>query len=43
MEDKLKFVVRGKKEGNKFILDEITNYHIKESSNKYALLRYLKF
>jgi acyl-CoA synthetase (AMP-forming)/AMP-acid ligase II len=29
MEDKLKFVVRGKKEGNKFILDEITNYILK--------------
>ena len=26
MEDKLKFVVHGKKEGNQFILEGITNY-----------------
>ena len=26
MEDKLKFVVHGKKEGNKFVLEGITNY-----------------
>ena len=26
MEDKLKFVVHGRKEGNKFVLEEITNY-----------------
>jgi hypothetical protein len=29
MEDKFKFVVRGKKEGNNFILEEITNYILK--------------
>jgi hypothetical protein len=30
MEDnKLKFVVHGRKEGNKFILEEITNYILK--------------
>ena len=29
MEDKFKFVVRGRKDGNKFILDEITNYILK--------------
>lgn len=29
MEDKVKFVVRGRKEGNKFILEEITNYILK--------------
>jgi len=29
MEDKFKFVVRGRKEGNKFILEEITNYILK--------------
>ena len=26
MEDKFKFVVHGRKEGNKFILEDITNY-----------------
>ena len=26
MEDKLKFVVHGRKEGNRFVLEEITNY-----------------
>ncbi|MGH9982189.1 MAG: hypothetical protein ACRD6U_11635 [Nitrososphaeraceae archaeon] len=31
MEDnKLKFVVHGRKEGNKFILEEITNYILKK-------------
>ena len=29
MESKLKFVVHGRKEGNKFILEEISNYIIK--------------
>ena len=29
MEDKFKFVVRGRKDGNKFILEEITNYILK--------------
>ena len=29
MEDKLKFVVHGRKEGNKFVLEEITNYILK--------------
>ena len=29
MEDKVKFVVRGRKKGNKFILEEITNYILK--------------
>ena len=29
MEDKFKFVVRGRKEGNNFILEEITNYILK--------------
>jgi hypothetical protein len=29
MEDKFKFVVRGRKEGKKFILEEITNYILK--------------
>lgn len=29
MEDKFKVVVRGRKEGNKFILEEITNYILK--------------
>ena len=29
MEDKFKFVVRGRKEGNKFVLEEITNFILK--------------
>ena len=29
MEDKFKFVVRGRKEGDKFVLEEITNYLLK--------------
>ena len=29
MEDKFKFVVRGRKEENKFVLEEITNYILK--------------
>ena len=29
MEGKLKFVVHGRKEGNKFVLDSITNYILK--------------
>ena len=29
MEGKLKFVVHGRKEGNKFALEEITNYILK--------------
>jgi hypothetical protein len=29
MEDKFKFVVRGRKDGNKFILEEITKYILK--------------
>jgi hypothetical protein len=29
MEDKFKFVVRGRKDGNKFILEQITNYILK--------------
>ena len=29
MEDKFKFVVRGRKAGNKFILEQITNYILK--------------
>jgi hypothetical protein len=29
MKDKFKFVVRGRKEGKKFILEEITNYILK--------------
>ena len=29
MEDKLKFVVHGRKEGNKFVLEEISNYILK--------------
>ena len=29
MEDKFKFVVRGKKEGDKFILEGITNFIMK--------------
>ena len=29
MEGKLKFVVHGRKEGNKFILEEISNYILK--------------
>ena len=29
MEGKLKFVVPGRKEGNKFVLEEITNYILK--------------
>ena len=29
MEGKLKFVVHGRKEGNKFVLEEITNYIMK--------------
>ena len=29
MEDKLKFVVHGRKEGNKFVLEEITKYILK--------------
>ncbi len=29
MEGKLKFVVHGRKEGNKFVLEEITNYILK--------------
>jgi hypothetical protein len=29
MEDKFKFVVRGRKDGNKFVLEEITNYILK--------------
>jgi hypothetical protein len=30
MEGKLKFVVHGRKEGKKFVLEEITNYILKE-------------
>ena len=29
MEDKLKFVIHGRKEGNKFVLEEISNYILK--------------
>ncbi|MGI9011545.1 MAG: hypothetical protein ACR2F1_10230 [Nitrososphaeraceae archaeon] len=29
MEEKLKFVVHGRKEGNKFVLEKITNYILK--------------
>ena len=29
MESKLKFVVHGRKEGNKFVLEEISNYILK--------------
>jgi hypothetical protein len=29
MKDQLKFVVHGRKEGNKFVLDTITNYILK--------------
>ena len=29
MEGKLKFLVHGRKEGNKFVLEEITNYILK--------------
>ena len=29
MEDKLKFVVHGRKDGNKFILEDITNFIMK--------------
>ena len=29
MEDKLKFVVHGRKEGNKFVLEEISKYILK--------------
>ena len=29
MEDKFKFVVRGRKDGNKFIVQEISNYILK--------------
>ena len=29
MEGKLKFVVHGRKEGNKFVLEEISNYILK--------------
>ena len=29
MEDKFKFVVHGRKVGNKFVLEEITNYILK--------------
>ena len=29
LEEKLKFVVHGRKEGNKFVLEEITNYILK--------------
>ena len=29
MKDQLKFVVHGRKEGNKFVLDAITNYILK--------------
>ena len=29
MEDKFKFVVRGRKDGNKFVLEEITKYILK--------------
>ena len=29
MEDKFKFVVRGRKEDNKFVLEEITNFILK--------------
>jgi hypothetical protein len=29
MEGKVKFVVHGRKEGNKFVLEEITNYILK--------------
>ena len=32
MEGKLKFVVHGRKEGNKFVLEEITNYIWKSES-----------
>ena len=32
MEGKLKFVVHGRKEGNKFVLEEITNYILKSES-----------
>ena len=35
MEDKFKFVVRGRKEGNKFILEEITNYILKNLESFY--------
>ena len=34
MEDKLKFVVRGKKEGNKFVLDGITNHILKSLESR---------
>ena len=29
MEEKLKFVIYGRKEGNKFVLEKITNYILK--------------
>ena len=40
MEDKFKFVVRGRKDGNKFILEEITNYILKniESFNDKTII-----
>ena len=40
MEGKLKFVVHGRKEGNKFVLEEITNYIMKnlESFNDKAII-----
>jgi hypothetical protein len=40
MEDKIKFVVRGRKDGNKFILEEITNYILKnlESFNDKTII-----
>ena len=33
MEEKLKFVVHGRKEGNKFVLEKITNYFRKQVIN----------
>ena len=40
MEDKFKFVVRGRKDGNKFILEEISNYILKniESFNDKTII-----
>jgi hypothetical protein len=40
MEGKLKFVVHGRKEGNKFVLEEITNYIMKnlESFNDKTII-----
>ena len=40
MEGKLKFVVHGRKEGNKFLLEEISNYILKnfESYNDKTII-----